>query len=80
MCTLMFVLQIKYKSFLNIYSFCKNIFLIKLLFVKTYVLKLCCELSNLVLKVAEAVNLWYSLNELLEKKSMRVFILSNVEG
>ena len=32
----MFVLQIKYKSFLNIYSFCKKIFLIiKNIFVKT---------------------------------------------
>ena len=32
----MFVLQIKYKSFLNIYSFCKKKFLIiKNIFVKT---------------------------------------------
>ena len=32
----MFALQIKYKSFLNMYSFCKKIFLIiKSIFVKT---------------------------------------------
>ena len=32
----MFVLKIKYKSFLNIYSFCKKIFLVtKNIFVKT---------------------------------------------
>ena len=32
----MFVLQIKYKSFLNIYSFCKkNFLIIKNIFVKT---------------------------------------------
>ena len=49
----MFVLQIKYKSFLNIYSFCKKNFLrIKNIFVKTR-----CELNNLVLKVSEAANL-----------------------
>ena len=46
----MFVLQIKHKSFLNIYLFCK----------KT-LLKLRCELNNLVLKVSEAPNLSYSL-------------------
>ena len=35
----MFMLQIKYKSFLNIYSFCKNNFLIiKNIFVKTLLL------------------------------------------
>ena len=54
----MFVLQTKYKSFLNIYSFCKKNFLIK----KIYLLKLHRELSNLVRKVSEAANLWYSLN------------------
>ena len=31
----MFVLQIKYKSFLNIYLFCKKILLIKNIFAKT---------------------------------------------
>ena len=54
----MFVLQIKYKSFLNIYSFCKKTFLI----IKIYLLKLRCELHNLVLKVSEPPNLWYILN------------------
>ena len=46
----MSVLQIKYKYFLNIYSFCKKSFLI----IKKYLLKLCCELNNLVLNVPEA--------------------------
>ena len=55
----MFVLQIKYKSFLNIYSFCtKKFFLI----IKNISVKLRCKLSNLVLKVLEAPNLCYSLN------------------
>ena len=54
----MFVLQIKYKSFSNIYSFCKKRFFDH----KKYLLKLCCELNNLVFKVSEAANLWYSLN------------------
>ena len=54
----MFVLQTKYKSFLNIYSFCKkNFFDHK----KMYLLKLRCELNNLVRKVSEAAYLWYSL-------------------
>ena len=44
----MFVLQIKYKSFLNIYSFCKKFFFDHK---KMYLLKLPCELNNLVLKV-----------------------------
>ena len=55
----MFVLQIKYKSFLNIYSFCKKKFLDHK---KINLLKLRCELNNLVLKVSEGPNLWYSLN------------------
>ena len=43
----------KYKSFWNIYSFCKkNVLIMKNIF----------ELNNLVLKVSEAPNLWYSLN------------------
>ena len=54
----MFVLQTKYKSFLKIYSFCKkNIF-----DHKKCLLEIRCELDNLVLKVLEAPNLWYSLN------------------
>ena len=48
----MSVLQIKYKSFLNIYSFCKKSFLI----IKKFLLKLRCELNNLVLNVPEADN------------------------
>ena len=49
----MFVLQIKYKFFLNIYSFCKKkFFLIR----KINLLKLRCELNNLVLKVSESPN------------------------
>ena len=48
----MFVLQIKYKSFLNIYSFCKKSFLI----IKKFLLKLRCELNNLVLNVPETDN------------------------
>ena len=54
----MSVLQIKYKSFLNIYSFCKK----KVFDQEISSLKLVCELNNLVLKVLEAANLWYSLN------------------
>ena len=54
----MFVLQIKYKSFLNIYSFCKKkCFDHK----KMYLLKIRFGLNSLVLKVSEAPNLWYSL-------------------
>ena len=50
-----FVLQIRYKSFLNLYSFCqKNFLIIKNIFVTIL-------LRNLVLKVSEAPNLWYSL-------------------
>ena len=56
----MFVLQIKYKSFLNICSFCKKKFFDHRN--KLYLLKLRCELNNLVLKVLEAPNLWYFLN------------------
>ena len=45
--------------YFNIYSFCKKkIFHHK----KIYLLKLHCELNNLVLKNSEAANLWYSLN------------------
>ena len=55
----MFVLQIKYKSFLNMYSFCKKDFFWS---EKIYFLKFRCELNNLVLKVSEAPILWYSLN------------------
>ena len=61
----MFVLQTKYKSFLNIYSFCKKKKKIKKkknLIIKIYLLKLRCELNNLVRKVSGAANLWYSLN------------------
>ena len=50
----MFVLQIKYKSFSNIYSFCKK----KCWSQNIYLLKLRCELSNPVFKVLEAANLW----------------------
>ena len=53
----MFVLPIKYNSFLNIYSFFK-----KKMFLIINLLKLHCELSSLVFKVVEAANLWYSLN------------------
>ena len=48
-------------------------------------LKLRCDLNNLVLKVSEAPNMWFSLNYLFPKhkriswnKSMRVFILQNL--
>ena len=55
----MFVLQTKCQSFLNVCSFSKKkFFLIK----KIYLLKLRCELNNLVRKVLEPANLWYSLN------------------
>ena len=54
----MFVLQRKYKSFLNRYSFCKKNFLI----IKNIFVELHCELSNPVVKVLEEANLWYSLN------------------
>ena len=44
----MCVLQIKYKSFLNIYSFSNSFF---------------CELNNnWVLRVSKAANMWYSLH------------------
>ena len=46
----------KCKSFLNIYSFCKK----NLLIIKIYSLKLLGKLSNLVLKVLEAPNKWYT--------------------
>ena len=55
----MFALKIKYKSFLNICSFCKKYFFDHK---KIYLLKFRSELNNLVLKVSEAANLWYSLN------------------
>ena len=50
----MFVLQTIYKSFLNIYSFCKK----KYLIIKNIfnLLKLRCEVNNMVLKVSEAPN------------------------
>ena len=49
----------KIKIFLKyIFILQKNFFLI----IKIYLLKLRCELNNLVLKVLEAANLWYSLN------------------
>ena len=50
----MFVLQTIYKSFLNIYSFCKK----KYLIIKNIfnLLKLRCEANNMVLKVSEAPN------------------------
>ena len=53
------LLQIKYKSFSNIYSFCKKK---KFFDHKKKSLKLRCELNNLVLKFSEASNMWYSLN------------------
>ena len=59
----MFVLLIKYKSFLNIYSFCKKNYFEH----KKYLLKLRCELNNLFLRVSETANLWYSLNQLFPK-------------
>ena len=46
----MFVLQIKYKYFLNMHSFCKK----KIFDHKKYI---SCELNNLVLKVSEAPSL-----------------------
>ena len=47
----------KIKIFLKyIFILQKNFFLI----IKIYLLKLRCELNNLVLNVLEAVNLWYS--------------------
>ena len=55
----MIVLQNKIKIFF------KYIFILqtkKKLIIKIYLLKYCCELNNLVLKVLEAANLWYSLN------------------
>ena len=49
----------KIKIFLKyIFILQKNFFLI----IKIYLLKLRCELNNLVRKVSEAANLWYSLN------------------
>ena len=54
----MFMLLIKYKSFVNIYSFCKKNYF----GYKKYLLKLRCELNNLFLRVLEIANLWYSLN------------------
>ena len=54
----MFMLLIKYKSFVNIYSFCKKNYFGH----KKYLLKLRCELNNLFLRVSETANLWYSLN------------------
>ena len=54
----MFMLLIKYKSFVNIYSFCKKNYFDH----KKYLLKLRCELNNLFLRVSETANLWYSLN------------------
>ena len=58
----MFVLQTIYKSFLNIYSSHsakKKYLIIKNTF---NLLKLRCEVNNMVLKVSEAPNLWSSLN------------------
>ena len=60
----MFVLQTKFKSFLNIYSFYKKSFFDHKI---KYFLKLLSELNNLVLKVSEAPNLRYSLNYLFPK-------------
>ena len=54
----MFVLQIKYKSFLTYIYSAKKLSLL----IKKILSKLRCELNNLVLKVSEAPNLWYSLN------------------
>ena len=53
----MFVLQTKHKSFLNIYSLSKN----KIFDHEKYI---CWKfvVNNLVSKVSEAANLWYSLN------------------
>ena len=46
----MFVIQTKYKSFLNI-------FILQKIYVYIYLLKLRCELNNLVRKVSEAGSL-----------------------
>ena len=80
----MFVLQIKYRSFLKIYSFSKKK---KKNDHKKYICEeLRCELNNPVFRVSEVANLWYSLSWLLKHKrtswklSMGVFILSNAEG
>ena len=54
----MFVLQIKYKSFLTYIYSAKKLSLL----IKKILSKLRCELNNLVLKVSEAPNLWYSLH------------------
>ena len=61
----MFVLQMKYKCFLTIYSFCKK--KKKKLIIKKYLLKLRCVHNNLVLKVLEPPNLWYSVKLALPK-------------
>ena len=58
----MFALQMKYKSFLKIYSFCKKCFLF--IIKNIFVIKHRCELNKLVLKVSEVLSLWYSLNQL----------------
>ena len=54
----MFVLQTKYKSFINIFILQKNCFWSW----KINLLEIRCERNNLVLKVSEVPNLWYSLN------------------
>ena len=58
----MFALQMKYKSFLNLYSFCKKFFFF--IIKNIFVIKHRCELNKLVLKVSEVLSLWYSLNQL----------------
>ena len=61
----MFVSQIKYKSFLNIYIHSAKKIKSnqkKKKKKKIFDHKLRGELNNLVLKVSEAPNLWYSLN------------------
>ena len=60
----MFVLQIKYRSFLKIYSFSKK----KKNDHKKYICEeLRCELNNPVFRVSEVANLWYSLSWLFLK-------------
>ena len=46
---------------------------------KIYLLKLRCELSNLVCKISEAANLWHSLNYLFPK-TWRNFLKKTCEG
>ena len=49
-----------------IYSFCKKK---KKKLIKIYLSKFRCDFNNLVFKVSEAANLWYSLKKLFQKTS-----------